>query len=106
MFKNQKKWVKGNTVEEINSHLKKLLDSENYKIDFEKCINNKKIEDHVLDDRIKGVKKFLDKKNTDKLDAQPILSVNKKNFKNTRDFKNKVSKIAKILKELRDLTDG
>jgi len=64
---------------------------------------------HLLKDQgltIKGVKKLLDKKNTDKLDDQPFLSVNNKNFKNTKDFKNKVSKIARILKELKDLRDG
>ena len=90
MFKNQKKWVKGNTVEEINSHLKKLLDSENYKIDFEKCINNKKIEDHVLDDRIKGVKKF-------KVNATPTLIINNKKFEKTLNYKNLKKIIEKMI---------
>ena len=89
MFKNQKKWVKGNTVEEINSHLKKLLDSENYKIDFEKCINNKKIEDHVLDDRIKGVKKF-------EINATPTLVIDNKKLKDPFNYK----KIKKTLEKL------
>ena len=90
MFKNQKKWVKGNTVEEINSHLKKLLDSENYKIDFEKCINNKKIEYHVLDQRIKGVKKF-------KVNATPTLIINNKKFEKTLNYKNLKKIIEKMI---------
>ena len=82
--------VFGNTVEEINSHLKKLLDSENYKIDFEKCINNKKIEDHVLDDRIKGVKKF-------KVNATPTLIINNKKFEKTLNYKNLKKIIEKMI---------
>ena len=43
LFSNQKKWVVGETVEKANENLKKLLKDENIVIDFEKCINNKKL---------------------------------------------------------------
>ena len=45
LFSNQKKWAIGETVETANENLKKLLKDENIVIDFEKCTNNKKIED-------------------------------------------------------------
>ena len=66
LFENQQKWVKGSTVEEANANLQKFLKSEGFDLDFEKCINNKEIEDFVLNERIDGVKKF--KKSTRKTD--------------------------------------
>ena len=35
LFSNQRKWVKGNTIEEANMNLKNLITDENIKIDFE-----------------------------------------------------------------------
>ena len=58
LFSNQKEWVKGNTIDDLNSNLKKFVENKNLNIDFEKCINDKKIEDFVLNNRIDGVKKF------------------------------------------------
>ena len=43
LFSNQKKWAIGETIENANENLKKLLKDENILIDFEKCTNNKKI---------------------------------------------------------------
>ena len=51
LYSNQQAWVKGNTVEEANNYLKAFLRNEGYNIDFEKCINNKKIEDFILNDQ-------------------------------------------------------
>ena len=45
-------------VKKINDNLKSFIDKEGFKIDFENCINNKQIEDFVLNDRIEGTKKF------------------------------------------------
>ncbi len=56
LYKNQNEWVKGNTIEELNTNLEKILKTKNFGIDYNKCINNKKIEDFVLEDRIEGVK--------------------------------------------------
>ena len=58
LFANQQKWVKGSSAAEANQNLKKFLESEGFNIDFETCINDEKIEDFVLNDRIDGVKKF------------------------------------------------
>ena len=90
LFSNQKKWVIGETVEEINENLKKLLKNENIVIDFEKCTNNKNIEDHVLNDRIEGVKKF-------KVNATPTIIINNKKFDKTLNYKNLKKIIEKLI---------
>ena len=90
LFSNQKKWVIGETVEEINENLKKLLKDENIVIDFEKCTNNKNIEDHVLNDRIEGVKKF-------KVNATPTIIINNKKFDKPLNYKNLKKSIEKLI---------
>ena len=56
LYANQQKWVKGSSVQEANENLQKFLTSEGFDINFDECINNKEIEDFVLNDRIDGVK--------------------------------------------------
>ena len=90
LFSNQKKWVIGETVEEINENLKKLLKDENIVIDFEKCTNNQKIEDYVLHDRIEGVKKF-------KVNATPTIIINNKKFDKSLNYKNLKKSIEKLI---------
>jgi protein-disulfide isomerase len=90
LFSNQKKWAIGETVEEINENLKKLLKDENIVIDFEKCTNNKNIEDYVLNDRIEGVKKF-------KVNATPTIIINNKKFDKTLNYKNLKKIIEKLI---------
>jgi len=90
LFSNQKKWVIGETVEAINENLKKLLKNENIVIDFEKCTNNKNIEDYVLNDRIEGVKKF-------KVNATPTIIINNKKFDKTLNYKNLKKFIEKLI---------
>ena len=58
LYENQKKWVQGETIEDINKHLKALVLKNETGLDFENCLVDKNIEDHVLNDRINGVKKF------------------------------------------------
>ena len=90
MFSNQKKWAIGETVETANENLKKLLKDENIVIDFEKCTNNKKIEDYVLNDRIEGVKKF-------KVNATPTIIINNKKFDKPLNYKNLKKSIEKLI---------
>ena len=73
LYSNQQAWVKGNTAEEVNINLKKFLEKEGFEIDFEKCIDNKEIEDFVLNDRIEGAKKF-------DVNATPTIIINDKKF--------------------------
>ena len=90
LFNNQSKWVKGSTVEEFNTNLKELLDGQKFGIDFNKCIDNKKIEDYVLEDRIEGVKKF-------KINATPTIIINDKKFDKPLTFKNLKKFLEKLI---------
>ena len=90
LFLNQKKWVIGETVEAINENLKKFLKDENIVIDFEKCTNNKNIEDYVLNDRIEGAKKF-------KVNATPTIIINNKKFDKPLNYKNLKKFIEKLI---------
>ena len=89
LFKKQKNWVKGSTIEELNSHLKKIVDDNKLGLNFENCIKNKNVENHILEDRVEGVKKF-------KIEATPTLIINNKKFDKPLNYKN----LKKTLKKL------
>ena len=90
LFANQQKWVKGSSVEEANQNLQKFLISEGFDLNFEKCINNKEIEDFVLNDRIDGVKKF-------KVNATPTIVINNKKFEKSLNYKNLKKTLEKLI---------
>ena len=90
LFDNQKKWAKGDSIEKINSNLKKILNTGKYEIDINKCLDNKEVEDHILEDRIKAVKKF-------NLNATPTLIINNKKFDKTLNYKNLKKTIEKLI---------
>ena len=89
LFENQEKWVKGETIDQLNKNLKDLIKSENLNIDFDKCTNNKNIEDFVINERIEGVKKY-------KVNSTPTIIINEEKFEKTINFKN----IKKIIEKL------
>ena len=90
LYSNQQKWVKGNTIEDINKNLKEYLNIAGFKIDFEKCINNKKIEDFILNDRIEGTKNF-------KVNATPTIIINNKKFDKSLNYKNLKKALEKLI---------
>ena len=90
LFDNHKKWVKGNSIEEINTELIKLFDSGKFELDIYQCMSNKKIEDHILEDRIEAVKKF-------KLNATPTLIINNKKFEKPLNYKNIKKTLEKLI---------
>ena len=90
LFSGQKKWAKGNSPEEATQYLKKFLKDEGISLDFEKCLNDKAIEDYVLNDRIEGVKKF-------KVNATPTIIINDKNFDKALNYKNLKKYLEKLI---------
>ena len=90
LYENQKKWVRGETIEEINKHLKNLILKYDKELNFENCIADKNIEDHVLNDRISGVKKF-------NIEATPTLIINGKKFDNPHNYKKLKKTIEKLI---------
>ena len=90
LYFNQQAWVKGSTVEEVNKNLKKFLLKEGFNINFEKCINDKEIEDFVLNDRIDGAKNF-------KVNSTPTIVINNKKFEKTLTYKNLKKALEKLI---------
>ena len=90
LYANQQKWVKGSSIEEANKYLKIFLKNEGFKVDFEICINNKNIEDFVLNDRIDGAKNF-------KISSTPTIIINNEKFEKTLNYKNLKKALEKLI---------
>ena len=90
LYENQKKWVRGKTIEDINKHLKNLILNNENELDIESCLTDKNIEDHVLNDRISAVKKF-------NIEATPTLIINDKKFDNPHNYKKLKKTIEKLI---------
>ena len=90
LYKNQNDWIKGNSIEDLNNNLEKILSSQNFGIDYKKCINDKNIEDFVLEDRIEGVKKY-------NVSATPTIIINEEKFEKPLTYKNLEKTLEKLL---------
>ena len=90
LYANQQKWVKGSSIEEANKNLQIFLKSEGFSIDFDTCVNNKEIEDFVLNDRIDGAKNF-------KVNATPTIIINNEKFEKTLNYKNLKKALEKLI---------
>ena len=90
LYLKQNEWIEGNTIEELNSNLKEIIKDQNFGLDYEKCIADKKVEDHILEDRIEGAKKF-------QINATPTIIINDKKFEKTLNFKNLKKAIEKLI---------
>ena len=90
LYANQQKWVKGSSVEEANKNLQIFLKNEGFSIDFEFCVNNKNIEDFVLNDRIEGAKNF-------KISSTPTIIINNKKFEKKLNYKNLKKALEKMI---------
>ena len=90
LYSGQKKWARGKTPEEATIYLKKFLENEGVKVNFEKCLNDKAIEDYVLNDRIEGVKKF-------EVNATPTIIINDKKFEKALNYKNLKKYLEKLI---------
>ncbi len=90
LYLNQKMWLEGNTIEQINENLKAFVKKEGFKINFEKCINDKEIEDYVLNDRIEGTKNY-------KINSTPTIIINEEKFEKTLNYKNLKNSLEKLI---------
>ena len=90
LFANQQKWVKGSSIQEANKNLQKFLKNEGFSIDFDSCVNNKEIEDFVLNDRIDGTKNF-------KVSSTPTIIINNKKFEKALTYKNLKKALEKLI---------
>jgi len=90
LYNNQNKWMIGENIDQIHANLEKIIKKENLEIDFNKCINDKKIENHILEERIESVKKF-------DINSTPTLIINNKKFNKPLTYKNIKKAIEKLI---------
>ena len=90
LYSDQQTWVKGSTIEELNVNLKKFIEKKGFKLNFDKCINDKEIENFILEDRIEGTKKF-------KVNATPTIIINNKKFEKSLNYKNLKKSLEKLI---------
>lgn len=90
LFNKQNDWVKGKNILDINNNLKDLINEQKFDLNFENCLNEKEIEDFILEERIDGNKKF-------DIKATPTLIINDKKFDKTLNFKNIKKKLKKMI---------
>ena len=90
LYNNQSSWVRGSTIEDLNKNLKKVVQESSFKLDFDNCISDSKIEDFILEDRIDGAKNF-------KIEATPTLIIKGKKFENPKNYKKLKKYIEKLI---------
>ncbi len=90
LYSNQQAWAKGSSVEQMNQNLEKFLKKEGFSFNFKKCLNDKEIEDFILNDRIEGAKKF-------EINATPTIIINNKKFEKSLNYKNLKKSLEKLI---------
>ena len=90
LYSDQQAWVKGSSIEEINRNLKTFINQKGFDVDFDKCINNKEIEDFVLNDRIEGAENF-------DVNATPTIIINDKKFNKSLNYNNLKKFLEKLI---------
>ena len=90
LYLKQEEWIVGSTIEKLNSNLKDVIKNQNFNINFDSCIADKNIEDHILEDRIEGAKKF-------KINATPTIIINGEKFDKPLTFKNLKKFLEKLI---------
>ena len=90
LYNNQNEWSRGKDIEELNKNLLDFIKLGNFNINFDECLKNKEIEDHILSDRINGVKKF-------QINATPTIIINNEKFEKSLSFKNLKKYLQKMI---------
>ncbi len=90
LYEKQNDWIQGEKIEDFNSNLRKIIKDENIELDFDKCLDNKLLEDQILQQRIEGVKKY-------KVNATPTIIINEKKFDKPLTYKNLKKTIEKLI---------
>ena len=90
LYNNQKSWLKGKSIEELNQNIKNFIEKSNFNLNTEECLNNSQVENHILEERIKGAKNF-------KIEATPTLIINGEKFENPSNYKKLKKYIEKLI---------
>ena len=81
IYKKQKKWAIGSDINIINDSIMKIGKEVGIGNDsMNECLNNKKIEDKILDERVSAQKEY-------KISSTPTIYINKKQYKGKHNYK-------------------
>ena len=81
IYEKQKTWAVGSDIKKINDSIKKIgleLNLDSIKID--ECLQNEKMQDEILNQRIEAQKKY-------KINSTPTILINEKKYKGKVDYK-------------------
>ena len=90
IYKNQEAWYRGKDINSINTKIAKI--AENYNLNSDKintCLNNKALEDEILNERINGNKNYS-------ITSTPTIFINEKKYEgkyNYNDFRKAIKKL-------------
>jgi protein-disulfide isomerase len=91
LYKRQNKWAVGSEIKVINESIKKIGEEFNLTQDqMNKCLENKKLEEKILNERIEAQKNY-------KVKSTPTIYLNKKKYEGKRDYKSFKKEIDKLL---------
>ena len=91
IYETQSEWTSGTSISEINDNLKNIV--KNFGINqekFDKCLNNQRVEDKILEGRIYGMKRYS-------IESTPTIIINDKKLNTAASFKNIERKIEKLI---------
>jgi protein-disulfide isomerase len=91
IYKKQNKWAVGTDIKIINESIKKIGGEFNLtEGQMNKCLNNKDLEEKILNERIEAQKNY-------KIKSTPTIYLNKKKYEGKRDYNSFKKAIDKIL---------
>ncbi len=90
LYEKQSEWIRGGSIADANKNMEDLIGNSSFKIDFDSCLADKSVEDHILEDRINGVKEY-------KVESTPTLIINGKKFENPSNYKKLKKYIEKLI---------
>ena len=91
IYENQNEWTSGVNINEINNNLKKIVKNLGITpMEFNKCLDDEKISDKILNGRIDGIQKYS-------INSTPTIIINGKKLEGSANFKNIEKKIEKLI---------
>tara|TARA_B100000029_G_scaffold480589_1_gene528751 strand:- start:2209 stop:2832 length:624 start_codon:yes stop_codon:yes gene_type:complete len=91
IYKTQKKWTNGSTIEIINKNLKEIVkDLGISSAQFDKCLIDEAVSDKLLNGRIEATKKYS-------INSTPTIIINEKKLEGSVSFENIKKKIEKLI---------
>ena len=91
IYKKQSQWAVGSDINIINESIKKIgLDSGLNNNTMDKCLNNEKVQDQILNERIEAQKKY-------KIQSTPTIYINEKKYEGKHEYKQFKKTIEKLL---------